>query len=140
MTVPKGFLPPTTRPGSRTVLCDPNGPELAIELARRGFRLLILHDGRFPMPELRQQLRDQGLQSQLMGAHACSEGKAPSLASDFYELWLSSGPPRWMDEACQCLRSGSLILWPAQHPAPTLPGGLLAITDLPVDVHGARRV
>lgn len=140
MTEPewKSFLPPTTRPGSRTVLCDPDGPELAIELARRGYRLLLLHDGGFPMPELRQRLREHGLQSQLMGSHACLEGRLPSLASDFYELWLCGGPPRWLEEAQRSLQPGALVLWKTGCSAPQLPQGMEPVDGLPAGVQGAR--
>lgn len=118
------------------MLCDPPDTELAVELARRGYRLLVLHDGGFPVSELRQMLRDQGLQSQLMGAHACPAEQTPSLPADFYELWLCCGQPRDLTAAALCLRRGALLLWLSDVSRNSLPGGMRYLTSLPEGVAG----
>lgn len=118
------------------MLCDPPDTQLAIDLARRGYRLLVLHDGDFPVSELRQVLHDHGLQSQMMGAHACAAGQKLSLPADFYELWLCCGEPRDLAEAARCLRSGALLLWLSDFSVNSLPEGMSYLSNLPQGVAG----
>lgn len=80
------------RPGSRTVVFRPPTSEPVVELARRGFRLLVVH----PQPEFcqacRSALRELGLSSQLMGSHHHRPGEPLKLADDFYDLILIFAP------------------------------------------------
>ena len=81
------------RPGSRTVLYRPERLEQVLELARRGFRLLVVHSDSDFRDECRQALRDEGLSSSLMGSHQLVEGRPLSLAKNFYDLVLSCSAP-----------------------------------------------
>lgn len=97
-----------TRPGSRTILCDPEEAEPVLAFARRGYRLLLLNS----VPtDLRTQLREAGLSSQLMGSYQYGEGRL-SLAKAFYELLIFCGEPPF--EASQIepyLRPQAMVLW-----------------------------
>jgi hypothetical protein len=103
-----------------SVICDPEDEGLPVEMARRGFRLLLLHGGAFPVDALRRRLRDQGLASGLMGSHAYRAGVVPFLAADFYELWVFCGSPRpfLLQAAAGALKKGSPIFWKDEYPGP----------------------
>ena len=92
-----------TRAGSRTVICDPDS-SMVVEFARRGYRVVVVHTPNFELLALRQQLRELGLSSQLMGAQVYGQNSPPSLAQDFYELWIFAG-------------ATSLVLWQAAQTA-----------------------
>ena len=105
-----------SRPGSRTVLCDPS-VELALEFARRGYRLLIVHQMHLDIQQFRDEFRRVGLASQLMGSQPYSQDKRPTLAEDFYVLWVfaeGAAPLLW-EAARAALKKGSLVLWLAQQ-------------------------
>lgn len=125
-----------TRPGSRTVLCDPS-VELALEFARRGYRLLLVHQPHLDIQQFRDEFRKAGLASQLMGSQAYSLEKRPTLAEDFYELWVfveEAAPPLW-EAARAALKKGSSVIWfaprqiepPWGEPIFSLPDGLVGV-------------
>lgn len=64
-----------------------------MELARRGFRLLLASSDSEFCEVCRKALRDQGLASQLMGSHHLLEGRPLKLARNFYDLVLSFAEP-----------------------------------------------
>lgn len=113
----EALLPPVTRAGSRTVLCDPVDHELALTLARHGYRLLLLHGGDYDATPLRQRLARSGLSSQLMGAHPFGPDRRAPVA-DFYDLWIFEGEPRLVEAARRWLRPGSLIVWSSAYAEP----------------------
>jgi hypothetical protein len=129
---------PFCRPGSRTVLCDPQGDRLAIELARRGYRLLILHNGSFDTAGLRQKLRELSLSSQLMGSHIYREGPSLGLVVDFYELWIFCAVPTSFTLAMKALKTGAPIYWQASlwDDYEALPSGSTPISGLPEGLLG----
>lgn len=79
----------TLRPGSRTVVYAPTGTEPVLELARRGFRLLVAHEDPSFSQRCREELRRAGLASQMMGAHELKPERALQLARGFYDLFLT---------------------------------------------------
>lgn len=89
---------------------------MVIEFARRGYRILVVHQVTFDVPTLRQQLREIGLASQLMGSQPYSADLAPSLVQDFYESWVfaDQASPRLWQAARLSLKKGSAIFWSAQ--------------------------
>jgi hypothetical protein len=80
------------RPGSRTILYRPESVAPAVDLARRGYRLLLVTDDAKLKTDCRRVLREQGLQSQLMGIHDHSAGRPLRLADEFYDLMLCFEP------------------------------------------------
>jgi hypothetical protein len=120
------------------VLCDPQGDGLAIELARRGYRLLILHNGSFDITGLRQKLRELGLSSQLMGSHIYRDGPSLGLVVDFYELWIFCAVPLSFTLAGKALKTGAAMYWQASlwNECEALPSGLTPISGLPEGVLG----
>lgn len=131
------LLPPRTRPGSRTVVCDPPDDELILELARRGYRLLVLHDGSFAVERLRGRLREAGLSSQLMGSQIYPHDHPPKLARGVYELWIFCREPHLLPAARQALLPGSTIFWSGQHPA-IQPEESALLEGLPSHLRGLR--
>ncbi len=79
----------TLRPGSRTVVYAPEELESILELARRGFRLLIAHRDPGFSARCREELRKEGLASQMMGAHELRPSRPLTLAVEFYDLFLT---------------------------------------------------
>lgn len=131
------LLPPRTRPGSRTVICDPPDDELILELARRGYRLLVLHDGGFAIDALRQRLRELGLSSQLMGSQVYPEEQLPRLAREIYELWIFCAAPHLLPVALKVLLPGSTVYWPGQFSL-ALSEGTQLLEGLPSHLTGLR--
>lgn len=132
------LLPPRTRPGSRTVVCDPPDDELILELGRRGYRLMVLHDGSFAVETLRQKLRELGLSSQLMGSQVYQAERPPKLARDVYELWIFCESPRLLPTALETLRPGSSVFWRGEQPL-LLGEGSELLEGLPPSLNGLRR-
>lgn len=127
-----------SRAGSRTVLCDPDR-SMVVEFARRGYRLVVVHSADFDLLALRQQLRELGLSSQLMGAQLYSPNSPPSLAQDFYELWIFAGATSLIlwQAAETALKKGSGVYWSSEQPS-TPPWGT-PIENLPGTLRGVRR-
>ena len=102
------------RPGSRTILWQPPGYELCLAFARRGFRLMLLHREANFNVECRSLLRESGLASQLMGSQVCSLNEVPSLAKDFYDIFLFCRQAQFEGRNISyCLSKGSLVVAPA---------------------------
>jgi hypothetical protein len=70
------------------VVCQPTDTEFILDLARHGFRLMLVHSDDQFIQDFRRTLRGEGLSSQLMGASRAKAGEVPSLAKGFYELIL----------------------------------------------------
>lgn len=103
------------RPGSRTVLWQPPDAELCLDFARRGFRLMLLHGDLDFNESCREALRELGLASQLMGSQVCASSEVPSLAKDFYEIFLFCGAPQVVGrDIVFCLSKGGIVVAPAQ--------------------------
>ncbi len=111
---------------------------MVIEFARRGYRLMVVHQNSFDIPGLRLRLREMGLASQLMGCQSYSSDKAPALVQDFYELWIfadQASPLLWQ-AARTSLKKGSPVFWLAQTETVPPLGGL--IESLPETLAGVR--
>lgn len=92
------------RPGSRTVVYGAEDIEPIVELARRGFRLLIAHQDLQFCHKCREILRGLGLASQLMGSHEVKAGVLMKLPEGFYDLFLTFDPDGPQElEVCRCL-------------------------------------
>jgi hypothetical protein len=122
------------------VVCDPESNDLIVQLARRGYRLLVLHDGSFEIAELRQELRSLGLSSQLMGSHCYSQGATVGLVADFYELCVFCQTPSLLPEVLGSLKKGAAIYWQATHflEPEAFPRGLERLRGLPAPLQGGR--
>ena len=79
------------RPGSRIVLYEPSSQLLVTEFARRGFRILIVHENSSFASSSRKALYSLGLQSQLMGAQTIKREKSFQIAKKFYDIILCCG-------------------------------------------------
>lgn len=102
------------RPGSRTILWQPTDGELCLAFARRGFRLMLLHSESDFNARCRKALRESGLASQLMGTQVCAFNEVPSLAKDFYEIFLFCRTPQIKGrEIAFCLSQGGIVVAPA---------------------------
>ncbi len=126
-----------SRPGSRTVLSDPDDA-MAVEFARHGFRLMILRREPGGTEDLRRQLRELGLASQLMGSQSYRSENSLSLAPDFYELWVFCTPvlPCLWQAAQVSLKKGSPIYWQSDFGSLPYPGDTLE--GLPASIFGVR--
>jgi len=101
------------RAGSRTVLYRPKSDQLVVELARRGFRLLVAHECETFRTQCRRALQSLGLQSLLMGSHQIREGRPLKLARNFYDLIVVCGPLLEEEEDWQSyLGKGGLVVGP----------------------------
>lgn len=69
-------------------MCQPADTGFLLDLARHGFRLMLVHSDDQFIQDFRKTLRGEGLSSQLMGASRAKAGEIPSLAKEFYELIL----------------------------------------------------
>ncbi len=93
---------------------------MAIDFARHGFRLMVLRADGTGVDSLRDQLRNSGLSSQLMGSQSYLPDSEPSLVRDFYELWIFCAEPlpQLWQAARTSLKKGSSIFWRFQSEAP----------------------
>jgi hypothetical protein len=125
------------RPGSRTVLCHPSDSEFAVELARHGFRLMVIHEDPDFLQSLKKELRSQGLSSLLMGTTQAAVNQVPSLAKGFYELiLLSRRSEMTMNQMKFALETGGLLIRPSAQGEVDLTG--LQSVDLPAGYVGGR--
>ncbi len=110
-----------TRAGSRTLLWDLKSPELGLELARRGYRLMLLRAEGEELPPIRALLAQSGLSSQLMGSGTYRPDSL-SLARQFYELVIfCEGVPIEPAMLEPALRPGTQVVWQKGQYQPTLP-------------------
>lgn len=125
------------RPGSRTVLCHPESSEDAVDLARRGFRLMIVHEEDSFLKAVRQELRAGGLASLLMGSAQSAVDQVPSLAKGFYELVLLGSRSRLsIGQMVFALGVGGLLVKPSDQGEEDLAG--LQPVKLPAGYVGGR--
>ncbi|MFA7483395.1 MAG: hypothetical protein WC314_23025 [Vulcanimicrobiota bacterium] len=99
------------RPGSRTVVCQPQDMQFIVEMARHGFRLMLVHQDIEFLRQTREQLRNQGLSSLLMGSFQSEAAQVPSLARGFYEaVLLCSASKIRPEEVLFALGPGGILI------------------------------
>jgi hypothetical protein len=118
-------------------LCHPSDSEFAVELARHGFRLMVIHEDPDFLQSLKKELRSQGLSSLLMGTTQAAVNQVPSLAKGFYELiLLSRRSEMTMNQMKFALETGGLLIRPSAQGEVDLTG--LQSVDLPAGYVGGR--